>query len=381
MRNVKPIYAFATTIYSAAWGVLFSFITRYIAVELSGGVRAIILFTALNWGFTLFGLLAGRIAHIIGEKRVILLGSTCSLPVIVAIFVRNPFILSIIISTTTIPWVFMWSVLVKLFFAMVSENYGQEYSEYTIGMGIGFFIGSTLTGFIYALGGSSTVFIASSILLAIPPIMYYKFYPFNVEFDEEIDPSIKPVVKKLCGPLLSLAIVVFSRELLYSIAPSKLDVSIDSVLPGLDNWLKYTIYGIIYSGGALISPFIRVLVGKTVDYFGSIKIYVFTVIGYTTIYWLFVETRGLIPILVWQIPLYPFLDISFNVYVAQNLDSRNLVSGFGATHAFTAIGGLMLTPILIAQDINLRVAGFMITLLNTISIILISITKTEKNSI
>ncbi|MEM4758913.1 MAG: hypothetical protein QXX10_04495, partial [Desulfurococcaceae archaeon] len=118
-----------------------------------------------------------------------------------------------------------------------------------------------------------------------------------------------------------------------------------------------------------------------VDYFGSIKIYVFTVIGYTTIYWLFVETRGLIPILVWQIPLYPFLDISFNVYVAQNLDSRNLVSGFGATHAFTAIGGLMLTPILITQDINLRVAGFMITLLNTISIILISITKTEKNSI
>lgn len=381
MAKVKPIYAFATTLYSVAWGVLFSFTTRYIAVELNGGIRAIVLFTALNWGFTLFGLLAGKVASILGERRTTLLGSTCSIPVVAASFLKDPFLLSTIVSTTTLPWVLSWSVIVKSFFTQAGGNYGREYSEYTIGIGLGFFIGSILTGLLYAVSGSISVFIACTFLLIIPPLIYYKYYPIRADLNvKEVDPSIKPVVKKLAGALISLSLIVFSRELLYSIAPSRLDVSIDLVIPGLENWLKYTIYGMIYSGGALISPLVRFFAGRLVDRYGSVKTYVSTVLAYTAIYWLFVETEGLTPILVWQIPLYPFLDTSFNVYVAQNLESEQLVSGFGATQAFTAIGGLMLTPLLLTQEINLRVAGLIVTLINVASIGIMTSSRSSRAS-
>lgn len=376
IMNVKLLYALATTLYSIAWGIMYTFTTRYIAVELGGGVRAIILFTALNWGFTLFGILAGKVANVLGEKKTILLSLLCSPPLLLATLLKEPFILSFVVSTTALPWVLSWSIIVKLFFSQAKNGYGKEYSEYTIGMGFGFFIGSILTGLIYALGGSTLVFIINSTLLVLPPLIYYRFYPSIFKSREEnVDPCFKPVIKKMYMPFLSLILAVFTRELLYSIAPSKLNANLELVTANLDDWLKYTVYGVAYSGGALVSPLIRLLAGRIVDKYGSIKTYVATVLGYVAIYWLFTETRGLTPLLVWQIPLYPFLEISFNTLIAQKLDSKQLVSGFGATQAFTAIGGLMLTPLLVFRDMDLRVAGLIITFVNLASVIIITVKR------
>lgn len=377
IRN-KLLYALATTLHFVAWGVVFTFTTRYVAVELKGGVRAMMLFTALNWGFTLFGLLAGTISQRIGEKKTILLGTLCSPPLLLATLIEDPYLLSILISITTLPWVLSWSVVIKVFFSTASGGQGKEYGEYTVGTGLGFFIGSVSTGILYGLGGPRLIFVSTSIMLVAPPFIYYWAYPASIRREKVVDPSIEPVVKKLSKPFMSLLLAVFTRELLYSIAPNKLDSSLELILASVDDWLRYMFYGIVYSGGALISPLVRLIAGRIVDKYGAIRIYVATVAGYVLVYWLFIETYGLTSILVWQIPLYPFLDISFNTLVAQKLKPEQLISGFGATQAFTALGGLFLLPLLIIRDLELRITGLIISFLNTLSILIIATSETRE---
>lgn len=370
-RGIKLIYIINTTLYMVAWGVFFTFTTKYISIELGGGVNALILFTSLNWFFTLSGFAAGKVAGKFGERNSILLGSLASIPTLTCILIKNPYVVSIIAASTSLPWVLAWSVIVKSFFTQGRGRYGSEYGKYTVGTGLGFFIGSVSTGFLYYIGGATTIFIVCSIMLTASPLIYYiKHQVESLNSIGEASVSIRRVVVKLRFALISLMFVVFGRELLYSIAPVKLSLNIDQVLPGIPDWLSYTVYGVIYSGGALFSPIARLIAGKLVDKFGSLRIYSLTALSYILLYWFFVKSEGLYPILIWQIPLYPFLDLSFNVYVAEKLPRNELVSGFGATMAFTALGGILLLPLLVLGYVNQDLFGALITVLNIIAIAL-----------
>jgi len=65
----KLAYALAATISSMGWGLHFSFVTRYLAVELGGGSKVTIAFVGIEWLFTLLGILAGRVVSVAGRGR------------------------------------------------------------------------------------------------------------------------------------------------------------------------------------------------------------------------------------------------------------------------------------------------------------------------
>lgn len=370
-RGLRLIYIVNTTLYMMAWGVFFTFITRYVSIELGGGAGALILFTSLNWFFTLSGFAAGVVAKRVGEKKCILLGSLASVPTIMCALTKDPTATAILASSTSLPWVLTWSVVVKSFFTRSNGSYGTEYGKYTVGTGLGFFVGSLLTGSLYYVGGPAFVFATCSAMLAAFPLVYYLKHPVEVPGPGNDDKaSVFNVVRKLRLALISLTFIVFGRELMYSIAPVKLSLNIDLVLPGIPVWLSYTVYGLIYSGGALASPVARLTAGKLIDRYGSLRVYVLTALSYIVMYWSFVKTEGLYPILIWQIPLYPLLDSSFNVYVAERLNRNELVSGFGVAMAFTALGGILLLPVLTLGYVDLDLFGAILTALNAIAIAL-----------
>lgn len=370
--KIKVAYAIAVTISSMGWGLHFAFVTRYLAIELRGGSTATIAFIGLGWLFTLLGILAGKIASTIGERKAILLGALQAIPMFTGLFVKDPLLLASLLSIATFPWILHWSIVLKIIFSRAGQKPGREYSEITVGTGIGFAAGSSISGPLYAIGGASGVFTLNAVLLFIPPLVYYLSYPTDSrELRSNSKVSVFNVVKKVFSALMSLALVVFSRELLYSLAPIKLNASIEEALPTLPEWAKYAIYGLAYSGGALISPLAKLLAGYLVDSRGPVKVYAYTALSYTLLYWSFMKTSGLVPIILWQLPLFPFLDTAFNVYIAKKLAREELVTGFGASYTFTAIGGALIIPLLLMGELNVDHVGLLVVFTCTLSIVLI----------
>lgn len=371
--KTKTAYTVAATISSIGWGLYFAFTTRYIAVELGGGSAATVIFIGFGWIFALLGIFAGKIASILGEKNAVLIGSLQALPVTTGLYVKDPLLLAFLLSTVNFPWVINWSIVLKVIFSRAGEKPGREYSEVTIGTGIGFATGSVVSGPVYAGYGASGVFLLNIALLLIPPLVYYLSYPESLHIDlGNSSVGVYSVIKKILPALISLTLVVFSRELLYSLAPVKLNASVESILPALPEWAKYAVYGLVFSGGALISPLVRLLAGHLVDSQGPIKVYTYTTLGYALLYWLFMKTSGLIPIILWQVPLFPFLDTAFNVYVAKKLEREELITGFGASYTFTAIGGAIIIPLILMGEVNVDHAGLLVTVACVTSIVLMA---------
>lgn len=361
MRS-KLVYAIAATVLNIGWGLHFAFFTRYIAVELRGGLNSMLVFTGLGWFFVLLGVLAGEIANRLGERKAILLGVFQALPILVGIVVKDPIALAALLSVSAFPWVVSWSVVLKVIFAGAGARPGREYSKITLGTGAGYAIGSMISGPVYAMCRAEGVFILNAVLLLAPPLMWYCSYPRELQQHGNMRVNLTSVVKKTLLPLISLTLVVFTRELLYSLAPVKLNTSIEEVLPAVPEWAKYSIYGLVYSGGALISPAARLLAGYLVDTYGPLWVYVYTTMGYLALYWSFTSTSALIPLLLWQIPLYPMLDTAYSVYIAKKLSREELVTGFATAQAFTAIGGMLVLPLLYLGDVDPVVAGVFATL-------------------
>lgn len=372
MRGEEIAYTIATTLNSMTWGLHLGFATRYLAIELGGGTRAIIVYTVAGWSFMLLALLSGRVSKILGERNALLVGMTCSVPIIAGLFIRDPITLAILLALAGFPFSLSWPIVLKVVFsrAKAKGRFGWEYSKFTVGSGIGYSAGSTLTGLIYSVGGAFAVFTLNAILPLIVYSIYFLFYTKVDSTQNNID-NTTCIVRKLIAALLSLSLVIFCREVLYTIAPEKLNSSINLVLPDLPEWARYSIYGLAYSGGSILSPAIRVIAGRLVDKYGAIKVYITTVISYSLIYWSFTKTVGWASILIWQISLYPYLDTSFNVYIAQKLVDKELVVGFGATQTFVAIGGLLLTPLLLLENLNLDIIGLVVTSVCTLSSLLI----------
>ncbi|MEM4517026.1 MAG: MFS transporter [Desulfurococcaceae archaeon] len=372
MLRIDLFYAMATMLVNFSWGVFFTFMTKYIGVELGGGEAAVVLFTGANWFYTLLGLFAGKVSSTIGERKTVLLGLFCSIPILLGYFITDPYYLALTVSIASFPWVLSWSAVLKAVFSLSSrDNMGRYYGKITIGSGLGFFFGSIVTGLIIAVLGLSGVYVVVVLTLTVSYLIYYYKYPTFISESRVKNTSIVKITINLLPALISLSLIVFIRELLYSLAPIKLNNSIEALTLHIPKWLEYTIYGLIYSGGALISPVARIIAGKLVDKYGPLSVYISVVLSYTALYWAFGYSSGIIPVILWQIPLYPLLDTSFNVFVAMKLSSEELTSGFGLVYAFTAIGGLMLLPLLLLNELNIVYIGIFVSAAGILSILLI----------
>lgn len=380
------MYALATFLSSIAWGSIYSFTTRYLAVELGGGTDSVILLLGLSWVFTLTGFTAGRVASLIGERRAILFGSLSILPLIVSMYTRDPFIIAFAISTTAFPWVISWSIILKLVMSTSEpRKAGSRYSMLTIGTGLGYFMGSLIQGLAYGIYGALSVYSLALSLVLASHLIYYYHYPTSMGVYSERAKSAEvktfSIINRIILPLLSVTFIVFTREFLYSLAPVKLDHSIKEIINIGSGWMEYAIYGLVFSGGALVSPFMRLVSGWLVDKYGSLTIYTTSIVSYTLLFWSFNYTHGLLPIILWQIPLFPLLDTSMNVYFAKLLQKDEMVTGYGILNSFIALGGALVTPLYLLGGINPLIACLIATASSSISLLLLMIYEHSRRGI
>lgn len=369
VKRAKLAYTLALTISSCGWGVFYTFSTRYITAELGGGTLSMYLFTGASWLFSLSSLLAKPAVRLLGERSAILLGVIAGLPAVLGLRIRDPLVLALVLSASNIPWAISWPIVLKVVFSRTKSGLGAEYSGFTLLAGVGYIAGSLVAGLLYATGGLELVYVTASLLIATPFIAYYAYYTPTRWGNEEA--SKASTFRVLKWTLIAICLFVLGRELFFSQGPGKINYEIEQLVPGRSDWVYYMLYGLVYSGGALISPLARFLAGRIVDKYGPRSLLVASICSYTLLYWSFTKTSGVIPLVLWQIPLFPLYDVAVNTHIARLLPRQLHVHGFALLTAFTALGGSLVTLLLFLRVIDLVTVGYIVTSTSLVSIALI----------
>lgn len=372
------MYSLGAFLNAFTWGLYFSFTRRYISVELEGGLQAIMLITGLEWGFTLFAVIVGRLAKYLSDRDLVLIGITGAAPFLLALSSREPLTLSVTLSFSSLSWALSWPSILTAVFSDSATSPGRAYSYFTIGTGVGYSIGSSMMGVLYNIVGAEGLFITIATTYFITYSIFVIFFPEKTARTKRetiglsnLDWGFK---KKLLMVLLALSLTVFSRELLYTVAPSKLSLELENMLDSSSRWMEYLLFGIVYGGfTALLSIPARMLAGMITDKHNPLVLFSLTTLAYMVVYWAFVKSGGMLTLLIWQIPLYPFLDTAINTYIAKQTPKETMTASFGITIFFNALGGLMLLPLLASPGLDTDLIGYMVTLATTFSIILASI--------
>ncbi|WP_440059904.1 MFS transporter [Thermogladius sp. 4427co] len=367
-RIILSSVAFANTF---AWGMYYAFTRRYLATELSSS-SSIIFLTGLEWLMTMASLFSGVLESMFGTRNQILLGAVSSLPILFSSRFRDPYLFSIVISLSSFIWALSWPAFLSAALIDVNERLGSAYSILTIATGIGFGLGSLIIGLIYETYGSTIPFVAISLAFAIVFVtggITYKDNSVKNRRSNGFQYNISD--KGILLFLASVSLAVFVRELTLATGSIKLNQSVDELFPGLEkgrrNFLFSLLYGFI---GSLITPFARLSSGRLVDRYGDFKVYALSLILYYIMYWGFITTTGAIPIILWWLPIYPFLDTSIYTRAARSTLPENRTAVFGLILFFTSLGGLMLIPYQLVVGSNNIISGALITLALLLSLIL-----------
>ncbi len=368
-------YSLGAILSSLTWGLYYSFTRRYIGVELGGGLYALMLITGLEWGFTLFAVVAGKLAKSVGDKNLVLLGFTGVVPFLLALSSRDPLILSIILSFSSLSWALSWPSILTAVFSSSGVSPGRAYSYFTMGTGVGYSVGSSIMGVFYNIVGPEGLFIVIAVIYFLTYLVFAVFFPKKSP-QAELRTSSAGIsswdFRKFLIILIALTLTVFSRELLYAVAPSKLSLELGNILDSPSVWIEYLLFGIVFGGfTALLSIPARVIAGRLADRYNPLLIFSWTTLAYLLVYWTFVKSEGLLTLIIWQIPLYPFLDTAINTYIAKQTPKEIMTTGFGITIFFNALGGLMLLPLLANPSLDVNFLGYVVTVTTSFSILLV----------
>ena len=374
----RLMYSLGAFLNAFMWGLYFSFTRRYISVELGGGLQAIMLITGLEWGFTLFAVIVGRLAKYLSDRDLVLVGITGTVPFLLASSNQEPLTLSLILSFSSLSWALSWPSILTAVFSSSTISPGRAYSYFTIGTGVGYSIGSSVMGVFYNIVGAKGLFIIIATTYFITYSIFVVFFPKKAgRIKHEISGLSNlswGFKKKLLMVLPALSLTVFSRELLYAVAPSKLSLELENMLSSSSRWVEYLLFGVVYGGfTSLLSIPARILAGMITDKHNPLVLFSLTTLAYMVVYWTFVKSGGVLALLIWQIPLYPFLDTAINTYIAKQTPREAMTTSFGITIFFNALGGLMILPLLASPSLDTDFLGYVVTLATTLSVILTSI--------
>jgi len=355
-------YPLAVALNTFMWGIYFSFTRRYLAVELAGGTRAVLLITGLEWLYIFFAILAGRLVEILGNRNLVRLCSLGFLPFLVAIFIEDPVVLALVLSVISLTWAISWPVILSAVFSSSRGRYGRAYSIFSLGSSLGWSAGSVAMGFMHSAGGPVLVLTACALLYLLSYVIFSKFYPEKVEPPKRAPRRGFEEVRRLWYILIPYTLLVFSQELYYSIAPAKLSSELAKLLGDSSESLQYIAFGVVYGGiTAALSIPARIACGRIADRYNPLLLLTISSLAYLGSYWGFVLTEGLIPIVIWQLPLYPLVDTAVRVGLARSTSGSSRTTVLGASLAFSALGGIAVLPLAANPELDPRVAGVLIT--------------------
>ncbi len=337
------IYIVASLIHATAWGLYFAFTRFYIVTKLGGGYTALLFLTGAEWGLPVLSIVWGVLADKYGRRKFVVLGASGALAFAIAAQIREPMLFVAILSYASFAWGLAWpSVLAPVL--TPSESAGRRYSIFMMGSTLGWSLGSSAMGFLYNLAGPRGVLYMVALLYACAYALYTAFFPREYERGKGAGVSLEDfqrLAMLMLMLLLSIALATFGAELGFNLMAVKLEHELSMVLGNANENIKAVLYGFLYGGiTTLVGVPARIAAGRIADRWTPLRLFIAVDLGYAAYIAGLVLSHGIATIILWQIPLYPFYDVSVYASTSRYAPPELKASVAGVTLAAQSLGGL-----------------------------------------
>ncbi|MCD6323928.1 MAG: MFS transporter [Desulfurococcales archaeon] len=256
----------------------------------------------------LFSVLAGGLGDVISRRNVLALGTLASVPLYLMGVLRLD-----VLPLLAAGYVSLWTLAspsVTGAFLDATSSSGMQYSLYAMFGSIGWGSGGLLAGLLKGAGGKSTTFAFAAIAMAISFVAAYLSYPKNLVSKQASPKQVFRGVKDVAPLFVIVAGVMASINLFYGNYSLRLREIAGST----------ELFGVIYTTlpaatGALVRP----IAGRLSDRFSPKAMLAFTILAYIVLFPLMSSSWGLPAVLLWLIPLYPFMDQGSMMTVSRSL--------------------------------------------------------------
>ncbi len=330
-------------LHSTAWGLYFALTRIYVARDLGGGYTLLMTLAAIEYATPLSSILWGILADKLGRKTFVIVGWSGFLPLALLGFIRDPYLFVAVAALPSLAWAAGWPSIVS---PVVSRpRIGFSYGMFMLGSSIGWGLGSILMGLIYWVTGSAyLVFVAAGIFYFMAYAIFYYNYPSRVPSDRLDYKTLKALFKTMLPLLAAVMIMALGVDWSFNVVSVKLEDRVRTLLEevwGSSNLRDVRLmYGIFYGGvTSLIGAPARIIAGKIVDKWGGVKTLIVTSISYALLFQGIIRTTGLVSIILWTVPLFPFYDTSIYSAASALAPQRYKASVAGAVVTAQSIGG------------------------------------------
>jgi len=328
----------ATALHGFAWGVYFAYTRRLFSETYGAGYLALL--TGLEWAAALLSVFFGYLRDRYRGSWPLYVGASGAAPFVALAVVDEPVELALLLSLSNAAWSAAWPAIVS----GAADKYGSSasvYARWSIGLGIGWGLGSAASGFVASAWGVQGVVLS----MVAPYVAAYCLFIYELRDIDRVGSSNSISLSSLASLLRSMylfsaavVVSVFSRELIYVYATKKFSDEVTKLFGDSADEL----FGLLYAVGVVVSAPSRVVAGKLADRVSPGTLLISVLAAYALFGVGMHVSSGWSTIILWQLPLFPFMDVSLTGFTLKIVPSELRGSSIGIVTALSSLGGLML---------------------------------------
>ncbi len=328
-------YAAAQAFFWLGFSIYYTYTRMYVEDLLGQNYAFIALLVGAEEAPLLLAVLLGYLADKMGRRKALLLGFGEAIAVglmgLTSIWML-PFLAAIAASFYAIAY----SALTGIILASVGGS-GWKYSLVTLLSSIGWAMGGVIAGVLYGYGpmaeyGCSASFVALGYLLA------YMLAPSS-EDGAKTRVSTRQVITaayKLVPITASIVLSATGLMLFYGAVSLKLAREVNDPI----------LFGLVYSTlSALLGALVRPLAGLLTDRVDPLVLMVVSSLAYTVLNFGIAIAHGIILVVLWLTPIYPFRDVAIYMAVSRSLPRELQATAAGMVSFAISLSGIIIVLI------------------------------------
>jgi MFS family permease len=278
----------------------------------------------------LFSVLAGGLSDIVGRKRILIIGMTASIP----LYLMGKYGLHYL-PILAAAYVTLWtasSPAVTGTFLDVTSSSGTQYSLYAMFGSIGWGAGGLIAGLIKDVIGAGLAFKVASAAILIAFLSAYLSYPEGKVSGRATPLEVFKGIGRVSLVFIAIVGLLTSVNLFYGSFSLRLREIAGSA----------TVFGAVYTTlPAIAGSIVRPVAGRLSDRFSPENMLLVTAVAYLILFPLMNASYGLLAIILWLIPLYPFMDQGSMISVSRRLRSSLQGMAAGVISTASSVAGLL----------------------------------------
>ncbi|WFO75931.1 MFS transporter [Desulfurococcaceae archaeon MEX13E-LK6-19] len=354
MKNVErwlKAFAIAFLLEGLGTSIYFTYSRPYIIENLGEAYGLAALLASAELIPSIFSVVAGMIGDRIGRRNLILVG-ILRFPALTLLAYINP-----VYAPVAVALMYLGTALsAPSSLGTVLEAGGRSgkiYAWITFFAGIGWALGGLVPGIFKQYIGGIGLFLLAGIFLAISPIIQFAYYPKGLKGRSISLQEVFEGIKRSTAVVLAILFSTAGLTMFYSLLLVKIYREVGNLF----------IYGLVtMSLAALTGSLMRPLSGKLVDKYDPDIVLALSLIAYMILNVFLYISSGLILLVLWLVPIFPFKDTAQTMSISRRLPPELQATAAGIIATVNSIAGLLIAAVSPEIAAHGLLGGFIIQL-------------------